>query len=197
MPLSLPYRQVLSRLGFKEQTIVPARQMELLKHTMQRAFAVISAKGTCAYQKITSNNGQSVVLADDSRIDCPAVARMLKNSQEAWLAAVTVGQEISDLTTTCFAEGDAAAAAVCDAVGSECADAAMDFLQKYAATQLKRDGRSISDCRFSPGYGNWTLDAQKDFFKWLDLQKLGMSLSSGMALIPEKSVTALAAVRIG
>jgi cobalamin-dependent methionine synthase I len=196
MPLTLPYRQVLSRLGFREQTSVPASQMELLKHNMQRAFAVVSAKGAYVWQKIIGNNGQSVVLADHSRIDCPAVASMLKNSQEVWLAAVTVGQEISDLTASCFNEGDAAAAAVCDAVGSECADAAMDFLQKYAATQMKRDNRSVSDCRFSPGYGDWTLDAQKDFFKWLDLQKLGMSLTSGLALIPEKSVTALAGIKI-
>jgi hypothetical protein len=196
MPLTLPYRQIMSRLGFKEQTIVPASQMEVLKNNMQRAFAVISAKGVCGWQKIDSNDGQSVLLEDHSRIDCPGVAAMLKNCQEAWLAAATVGKEISDLTATCFAEGDAAAAAVCDAVGSECADAAMDFLQKYAATQMKKKGRIMADCRFSPGYGKWELDAQKDFFKWLDLQKLGMSLTGGLLLLPEKSVTALAGIKV-
>ena len=120
---------------------------------------------------------------------------MLRNCQEVcW--PLHVGNEIVVLTASHFARGDAATAVVCDAVGSECADAAMDFLQNYAAIQMKRDCRSISDCRFSPGYGNWTLNAQKDFFKWLDLQKLGMSLTSALVLVPEKSVTAVAAVKI-
>lgn len=196
MPLTLPYRQIMSRLGFKEQTIIPDSQMEVLKNDMQRAFAVIAAKGVCGWQKITSNDGQSVMLEDKSRIDCPGVATMLKNCQEAWLAAVTVGKEISELTTACFAAGDAAAATVCDAVGSECADAAMDFMQKHAATQMKKKGRTMTGCRFSPGYGRWTLDAQKDFFEWLDLQKIGISLSSALILIPEKSVTAIAGIKI-
>ena len=196
MPLTLPRRQILSRLGYSEQTRIPASQLDILNRKFQRAFATISAKGICACQKIVSNDGETVILADQSRIACPAVAGMLNHCQEVWLAATTVGKQISDLTAACFSEGDAAAAAVCDAVGSECADAAMDFLQNYAATQLKRSKRILTDCRFSPGYGNWLLTAQQDFFRWLNLQNLGLTLTDSLLLIPEKSVTALAGVKV-
>lgn len=196
MPLTLPYRQILARLGYSGQTRIPASQMEILNRNIQRAFEAISAKGVCGCQPIDSNNGDAVILADQSRIVCPAVAAMLKNSQEVWLAATTVGRKISDLTEACFSAGDAAAAAVCDAVGSECADAAMDFLHNYAATQMKRSGRTLADCRFSPGYGNWPLTAQQDFFQWLNLENLGLTLTKSLMLLPEKSVTALAGIKV-
>ena len=196
MPLTLPRRQILSRLGYSEQTRLPDCQLDTLNRNIQRAFATISAKGIYTCQKIDSNDGETVILADQSKIACPAVAGMLKHCQEVWLAATTVGKQITELTAACFSEGDAAAATVCDAVGSECADAAMDFLQNYAATQLKRSNRTLTDCRFSPGYGKWPLEAQKDFFRWLNLSSLGMTLTDSLFLIPEKSVTALAGVRV-
>lgn len=196
MPLTLPRKQILSRLGYSELTRITDGQMEILDHNIQRAFEVISAKGVCGCQPIERNDGETVILADQSRIACPAVAAMLKNSQEVWLAATTVGRKISDLTEACFSAGDAAAAAVCDAVGSECADAAMDFLQNYAATQMKHNGRTLADCRFSPGYGNWPLTAQQDFFRWLNLQNLGLTLTDSLMLLPEKSVTALAGIKV-
>ncbi len=192
MPLPLPYRQILSRLGHSDLSRLTARQQDFLEKTIRSAFALISPKGVYTCLGITGNDGATVTLADHSRIPCPAVAKMLKNCQEVWLAAVTVGGKISESTAKSFSDGDAARAAISDAVGSECADAAMDFLQNYAATQLKRSGRFLTDCRFSPGYGNWKLAAQQDFFSWLDLQELGLTLNDSMLLLPEKSVTALA-----
>jgi len=196
MPLSLPRRQILSRLGCSGQTRIPAAQMAALNRNIQRAFAAISPAGTYGRLKILVNDSQSVLLEDQTRIACPAVANMLKNCQEVWLAAATAGKQISELTSQCFAKGDTAAAAVCDAVGSECADAAMDFLQKYAARQFQRSGKTLTDCRFSPGYGSWPLTAQQDFFRWLDLPGLGLTLTNSMLLLPEKSVTALAGLII-
>lgn len=195
MPLTLPYRQIMSRLGYSDQTKVPAQQLDLLTKHIQSAFALISPKGVYTCLAIANNDGQIVTLEDNTQIACPGVAKMLKNCQEVWLAAASIGREISELTAKKFAAGDGAAASITDAVGSECADAAMNFLQTYAATQLKRSGRILSDCRFSPGYGNWPLTAQKNFFSWLNLEELGLTLNDSMLLIPEKSVTALAGLK--
>ena len=45
--------------------------------------------------------------------------------------------------------------------------------------------------RYSPGYGDWGLSQQKKFFQIIGAEKIGMSLSSAMMLIPRKSVTAI------
>jgi cobalamin-dependent methionine synthase I len=93
--------------------------------------------------------------------------------------------------------GHTAEAVIADAVGGECADAAMDFLQKQASAELARQGMRMAEFRFSPGYGDWTLEAQKFFFEILPMEEMGIRLHESMLMIPEKSVTATAGIVCG
>ena len=46
--------------------------------------------------------------------------------------------------------------------------------------------------RFSPGYGDFSLEHQRDFMRILDLENsLGLTLTGSLLLVPEKSVTAV------
>jgi cobalamin-dependent methionine synthase I len=53
----------------------------------------------------------------------------------------------------------------------------------------------MDDKRYSPGYGDMPLEMQKIFFSQLHLEELKMVLNDNFYMIPEKSVTAFAAVR--
>ena len=44
--------------------------------------------------------------------------------------------------------------------------------------------------RFSPGYGDVPLSMQKEFFRLLPCEKIGLSLMDTLIMAPEKSVTA-------
>ena len=196
MPLSLPKRQVLSRLGHDARTKLAPKQERFLQEQMHRAFALVKAQGVYRCLSITSNDGEKVMLADRSCIYSRDLAKMLSEAQQVWLAAVSIGAALEERCAQLFEDGQAAAAAVYDAVGSESADAAMDFLQEYVGTQLIRSARNLSKFRFSPGYGDWSLEAQKDFFFWLNPERIGLQLNEKLLLIPEKSVTALAGIKI-
>jgi len=52
----------------------------------------------------------------------------------------------------------------------------------------------LTRMRFSPGYGDLSLENQKLFFKALELEKMGMKLTESLMMFPEKSVTAIAGV---
>lgn len=55
--------------------------------------------------------------------------------------------------------------------------------------------KSVLKIRFSPGYGDFSLEHQKDFFRLLQLEKnLGMSLNSALLMSPSKSITAVIGV---
>ena len=54
----------------------------------------------------------------------------------------------------------------------------------------KLDG-FVMKMRFSPGYGDWALTNQKNFFTITGADEIGMSLSSAMMLMPRKSITAI------
>lgn len=46
--------------------------------------------------------------------------------------------------------------------------------------------------RFSPGYGDMSLSVQKNIFKVIDCQKIGVYLNDSLLMTPSKSVTAFA-----
>ncbi len=78
------------------------------------------------------------------------------------------------------------------AIGAERIESLCDVFcveleQKYAAA-----GFSMKP-RFSPGYGDFPLEAQKDVFRALDChRKIGLSLNDSLLMSPSKSVTAIA-----
>ena len=63
--------------------------------------------------------------------------------------------------------------------------------QKNIEKEAAKDGLFVRP-RYSPGYGDLSLDVQSSFLKALNAQKtIGLFLSEGGIMQPEKSVTAL------
>ena len=77
------------------------------------------------------------------------------------------------------------------AIGAERIEAVCDLFcadiqREYAACGYQ------AGARFSPGYGDFPLSAQRDIFRVLDCsRKIGLSLNSSLLMSPSKSVTAI------
>lgn len=113
----------------------------------------------------------------------------LRHCREGILYAVTLGAEADRLLRRWGARSMAKAAvgqAVCAAwLDALCAD--------YCAALLPelKPGEYLT-APFSPGYGDWPLEAQRQVLTLLDApRRLGLTLTTGGMLVPEKSVTAL------
>ncbi len=81
-------------------------------------------------------------------------------------------------------------------VMDSCATAAVEQLCDDAVTTIKRQ---LSDCyfttRYSPGYGDFPIEIQRDFLKTLDApRKIGLCANDSSILTPRKSVTAVIGV---
>ena len=116
----------------------------------------------------------------------------LRHCREGILYAVTLGPEADRLLRRWSAQS-MAKAAVGQAV---CAAWLDDLCAAYCAT-LEQDlapGEYLTP-PFSPGYGDWDLAAQQTVLDRLQAPKrLGLSLTGGGMLVPEKSVTALVGI---
>jgi len=77
-----------------------------------------------------------------------------------------------------------------DAVGSEYAESAMDWLVARIRQDIQREGFTIPRWRFSPGYGDLDLSVQTWFVPDSGLDRCGVTLTNEYIMIPEKSVTA-------
>ncbi len=121
------------------------------------------------------------------------LAGHLRGCGEAFLFALTLGPGVDalirryNLTELPFVPVLQACAA---AYTEECADSAQRELESWAAER----GLYLRP-RFSPGYGDFPLEAQKFFFSALDItKKIGISLTDSFLMVPMKSITAVLGV---
>ncbi len=114
------------------------------------------------------------------------IKKHLSGSEKCVLMAATVGieadREIKRLSVLSVAK-----AVVLDA----CATAYIEEICDSVQSEIERKLGSVN-YRYSPGYGDFPLEAQSDFINMLDTpRKIGLTLSGGGMLIPTKSVTAV------
>ena len=193
--LVLPEDAILSRLGRNRYLSVMEQELSVKLHlAMQKAFALSHARGRWKLLSITARSNDETVLNEVWKIKSRKFAEFVQSADYLYLSAVTIGKELPQAVEQAQSVGNMFEAAVFDAVGSECADLAIELLQKIAAAELLRSGFVLSKQRFSVGYGGVELFHQQEIFKELELGKLDMSLTRSFIMQPEKSVTAFASV---
>lgn len=116
------------------------------------------------------------------------LAANLSGCKRTILFAATIGFEIDRLIAK-HSRLSPAKALMFQAIGTERIEALCDkFCEE---TKLKMDCGMKP--RFSPGYGDLPLDAQKEIFSILDCgRQIGISLNDSLLMSPSKSVTAFA-----
>lgn len=115
----------------------------------------------------------------------------LRGCGQAVLMAATLGAEAEALIRRAQ-KRDMADAVILDAVGSAAIENVCDNLCADLADTLSP--RRLTD-RFSPGYGDLPLSDQETIFRILELERrIGVSLTAGGLMIPQKSVTAFIGV---
>ena len=114
----------------------------------------------------------------------------LQNSKEALVFAATVGIEIDRLILR-YEEISPAKALLLQGIGAERIETLCDLFCEDMAAELAQKGYAAKP-RFSAGYGDFSLEAQRWFSNVLDMQrKVGVTLSESLLMTPTKSVTAV------
>jgi cobalamin-dependent methionine synthase I len=141
---------------------------------------------------IIEKSDNKTVLSEGIVLESANLAKLLKYSSRAVMMAATVGSEVVSETNILLDKNRASEAVIFDAVASEMADEIMNKINLLCANLAKKEGSSLTKMRFSPGYGDLSLENQKLFFKALELEKIGLKLTESFMIIPEKTVTAIA-----
>ncbi len=184
--LVLPRDRIYSRLGYaKGVTKLSDKQRQELEHYIEEALTLIELKGVGA-----------IIPKKDLSFESKSLSEFLINCQEVMLMAATAGNKIVDSISQDSSGKDVTRAVVFDAVASEMTDGALSWIMNYFNHQLTRQNKQFTSRRFSAGYGDFLLENQKIIYDFLDLKQLGVSLSDNYLLIPEKTVTAVAGIRL-
>ena len=118
------------------------------------------------------------------------LAKNLSGVKRVILFGATVGVEIDRLIAR-YSARSPVRAVVLDGIGAERIEALCDSF----CSDMKRELGVNLRPRFSPGYGDLDISAQKDIFRVLDCpRKIGLCLTDSMLMSPSKSVTAFVGI---
>lgn len=116
------------------------------------------------------------------------LARHLEGCSECAVMCATLGAGF-DLNLNMLQPTDPTKAFIFNSCGSALIEQICDAVEQEI---LEKTGRKKHNFRFSPGYGDLPLSAQKTIFRLLMPEKTtGVNLTPGNLLIPIKSVTAI------
>ena len=115
------------------------------------------------------------------------LAKVLKDTKEAVVFASTLGVGIDKLIRK-YAEIQPSKALVLQGIGAERIEAYLD----YFCEEYKKKNKVTLTMRYSPGYGDLSLESQKQVFALLNPQKyIGVTLNDSLLMSPSKSVTGI------
>lgn len=141
-------------------------------------------------QASTQPLGETLLHLGFMQTDSQGLCRNLQGCDKVILFAATVGLAPDRLIAR-YGRLSPTKALCMQAIGAERIESLCDAFCDELAADYAAEGYQLRP-RFSPGYGDFPLDAQKAFFQALDChRKIGLSLNDSLLMSPSKSVTAL------
>lgn len=183
--LKINYDKVLVRMGAnKYKTKIDTKieisileMINLAKKLLQPKYAISLAEKNVKENKIFLDN--FCIISKD-------ILKLLENSNYVCGLIATIGFSFDTKIAFFLEQKEIMSAFILDSIGSVAIEELVqnicdDIKSKYGNTTI----------RFSPGYGDWHIQSQKDFLQWLGADKIGITLSPSFQMIPRKSVSAI------
>ena len=165
------YKNIQKNLDFALKTIKPAG---LFKSTQ--------------ISDVTKHSIIADTLMIESRMWANLTLKM-KRPDIICFFAVTIGQEF-DEKLSALQKTSLFNAYLFDAAGSALVEKFSEQAERYVAEKYMEKGLNVT-ARFSPGYCDWKLfPGQRDLFKLLKPEVIGIELLNKSLMNPEKSITA-------
>lgn len=186
-------REIYRYLGYRGQ--VPDETVcNMVNEVLQELFRVIQPRSLYQTFVCKVENDGIQICSEITNVSVSfhskGLAENLAQCEKVVLMAATLGLE-ADKMMQRYEIMNIAKAAVLQACGAASIEAYCNLLQEDIRKQALQDGYYLRP-RFSPGYGDWSLEAQKDIFDMLQCTKrLGLTLTDSLLMFPTKSVTAL------
>ncbi|RCW47739.1 MULTISPECIES: vitamin B12 dependent-methionine synthase activation domain-containing protein [unclassified Halanaerobium] len=120
-----------------------------------------------------------------------SIKKHLKKSPEIYLMAVTLGVQI-DKKISLYDKTSVTKAVIFDACATAAVEEGCDKVEAEIKRKAFNDGYKDITFRYSPGYGDLSIEVQKELLRILNApKKIGLTVSKYNMLQPNKSVTAV------
>ncbi|MGN0479264.1 MAG: vitamin B12 dependent-methionine synthase activation domain-containing protein [Hominenteromicrobium sp.] len=188
--MKLNEKETLRYLGFRGRP-ADAETLRMVDETAADLLKTLTPK--CVWRRYPAEVTETAVTLDGWRIESEKLAHHLRGCRAAYLFAATLGVQ-ADRRIRQLSAGSAARGAVANAVCSALIESYCDEMQAKLAETEAADGLYLRP-RFSPGYGDFALESQREIFLRLECEKrIGVTLTDALLMTPFKSVSAVIGV---
>jgi hypothetical protein len=123
-----------------------------------------------------------------------AVQSLLQNAHSVWLFAATIGDGLERRSRQYLAQRETFRGYILDRMGSFLIEEEIRRMDDLTVEECAKNGLETTR-RYSPGYRDFSLEAQSVFVKLASGAIPELRLTSDFLLLPEKSITAVKGVR--
>lgn len=192
--VEIPYNELLARLGYSHnKTKLDIKIISSIRENLSLAQKLIKPKSAIAVENIVLHENL-VSFENGYKIKSNNIATLLKNCFKAYGIVVTIGNALEKKRDDCLKKREVFDALILDAAGSVAAEETITLVNlQIKAYEEKND--NILTRRYSPGYGDWSLEANKQFLNWIGTTSIGITLNKFYHMKPEKSVSALIGIK--
>ena len=194
----IPNHQETARyLGYSKLSAPDSQIASLIEQAATQMHKIINPKAVfqdfeleITFSPENQNQENPIIKLKDTNFQLQSkdLYNNLKNCHKVYLLACTLGPQVDSLIRkTQFTEH--VMAAVFQATGAMYIEEVVDFVNNQI-NQIEKGQNKSTRPRFSPGFGDVSLEVQKDFFSLLPCSKIGLTLMDTLIMAPEKSVTA-------
>ncbi len=192
LPSILPREEdVIKRLNYNpKKTIITEEISKMIKYELFKAKEFIKPQAVTDEVKVNLIENDKVFL-EDIEIISKKLANVLKNSIKITIIAATIGEDITKEVEKRLKEENYTGAIILDAIASEAIESFVDYIQSILEREKKLSGYK-NTMRYSPGYGDLSLDINFYILKRLETEKINLKIyTESKILVPEKSITAI------
>lgn len=194
MPLDadIPVKEIERYMGYRGDAGAEQDVFETIVKAVEQVKTQSHPRIISREYPITVSGNDIIIHADteDTTLSSESLRRNLEGCCGAILLAATIGPACDMLVRRAEVRS-MAEASVYQATGAAAIESFLDNENDKLRKQYEAEGFFLRP-RFSPGYGDLSLDCQKDWFRLLDITKnIGIELTDSLLMVPTKSVTAI------
>lgn len=191
------HKETARYLGYSKLNVPDAHIISLIEKAALQMHELIIPKAVfqdfeldITFQTENQNQAKPIIKLKNTNVQIQSkdLYNNLHNCHKVYLIACTIGPQVDSLIRkTQFS--DQVLAAILQATGAMYIEEVVDYVNnQIVQEELPKNNKAKP--RFSPGFGDVSLEVQKDFFTLLPCTKIGLSLMNTLIMAPEKSVTA-------
>lgn len=179
----IPDKEVVYKSqGIAAGTKIPERISDLYEYSLSVFITELEPKGII--KEVSISEFSEIFKGEGANDEHAVVQDIFPLADFLALFALTLGGKISDTISALFAKKDYAHAYMLDSIASACADNASSISER----RINVDEASKT-LLYSPGYCGWNLSGQKQLFKNLEPENIGISLNETFLMSPLKSIS--------